>query len=481
MAFGYDEKQLEKAKAETKGRGRRVIIGLVVLALLVAAGLLAANRLLATPASMERIVVGLADDTPVEVAVTAVQMHRDGGLFSPSTWRAEFTGLEVKSKVATGPSVRAETVIVPVTDLTRAWTAGTHSFGEVTVEGLRIDLPTQPEMGDWEMDKTQPEWSVDKLVIGSAEVYVAADGVRLSASATGITGTLEDLEYDTGTRILSGNGKLDAKSLQIGTLSMTDPHAERVVAKTSTIGFEGTVGLFDTTIPIRGQLQRFHQAGDVAIILDVAGLPAEKFVESITGDPGLLRAQVDGRITVKAMGELKRGGAEIALEGAFNDSRVHFDDEELTNTLLKLVPTSRQDEESGEVKLGDLKGSFDYGPKGLKIRQLFREGPPQTRLRGTLGPDLHLVARSVSAYEVYLRPGKGAIVEHDEEGALVVRQGTDEELVLPPPGIQAALDAEEAKKAAEEAAAAEEGAEEGEPAPEEGEAAPEEGEPAPEE
>jgi len=49
--------------------------------------------------------------------------------------------------------------------------------------------------------------------------------------------------------------------------------------------------------------------------------------------------------------------------------------------------------------------------------------------------------RSVSAYEVYLKPGKGAILERDEEGAVVVRRGTAEELTLPAPGLQAAHEA----------------------------------------
>jgi len=282
----------------------------IVLVVLVAAGLLAANHLLATPASMERIVSGLAEDTPVEVTVASVEVHRDGGLFSPSTWRAEFTGFEVKSKVATGPSVRAENVVISVSDLTRAWTAGTHSFGKVTVDGLRVDLPTQPEMGEWTMDKTRPAWSVGLLEIGSADVHVAADGPRLSASAKGIAGTLKDLEYDTGTRILSGTGTLDAETLQIGSVAITKPHAERIVAKVSTIGFEGTMGLFDATIPVRGQLQRVHQGGDVGIVLEVTGLPVERFVEATAGEPGPLRALVDGRITVKAGGEIPRGGAE---------------------------------------------------------------------------------------------------------------------------------------------------------------------------
>jgi len=436
MAFGYDEKQLKKAKAGPKRRGRLVLIVVIVLVVLAAAGFLVVNHMFATPASMERIVVGLAEDTPVEVSVDNVVVHRDGGLLSPSTWRAEFTGLTVKSKVATGPSVRAENVVVAVADLTRAYTAGTHSFGTVKVDGLRIDLPTQPEMKEWNSVKGEPEWTVDLLELGRGEVHVAADGPRISADATGITGTLKDLSYDTGTRILAGSGKLDADALQLGTLAIAKPHAERIVVKACTVGFEGTVGLFDATIPVKGQLQRVHQGAEVGIILDVTALPAEKFVEAAAGDPGVLRAAVDGRITVEAGGERKRGEAKTTLEGAFNGTRIALDDPEKAQTLLKLVPTSRLDEESGEVTLGDLKGGIEYGPKGLKIRQLFREGPPQTRVRGKLAPDLHLVVRSVSAYEVYLKPGKGAILEHDAEGALVVRKGTPEELILPPPGLQ---------------------------------------------
>ncbi|MBW1881846.1 MAG: hypothetical protein JRJ84_26110 [Deltaproteobacteria bacterium] len=432
MAFGYDDKQLAKAKAGPKHLGRRLLIGVIVLVVLVAAGLLAANHLLATPASMERIVSGLAEDTPVEVTVASVEVHRDGGLFSPSTWRAEFTGFEVKSKVATGPSVRAENVVISVSDLTRAWTAGTHSFGKVTVDGLRVDLPTQPEMREWTMDKTRPAWSVGLLEIGSADVHVAADGPRLSASAKGIAGTLKDLEYDTGTRILSGTGTLDAETLQIGSVAITKPHAERIVAKVSTIGFEGTMGLFDATIPVRGQLQRVHQGGDVGIVLEVTGLPVERFVEATAGEPGPLRALVDGRITVKAGGEIPRGGAEVVLEGTFNGSRVHLDDERMTKTLLKMVPTTRLDEESGEVTLGALKGAVNSPqdpstlPRGTTPDPPPRPSRPQTAPHSAIGERLRGLPEAREGCHL------GARRRGSRRGAPRDRRGAD------PPGTRSA-------------------------------------------
>jgi len=49
MAFGYDEKQLQRAKAGPKRRGRRLLIAVIVLVVLLAAGFLAVNRMFATP------------------------------------------------------------------------------------------------------------------------------------------------------------------------------------------------------------------------------------------------------------------------------------------------------------------------------------------------------------------------------------------------------------------------------------------------
>lgn len=188
-------------------------------------------------------------------------------------------------------------------------------------------------------------------------------------------------------------------------------------------------------LPVKGQAKHVHQGAQVGVVLEFEELPLERFATTATGAAPILRGDLAGRLAWQSGGELARGEPLVMIEGSLVGAHLDFgDDEDAARMLARMVPTVKLDDEAPAVaRLGDLRGNIEWAPEELRIKSLFRDGPPQTRLRGPLFPETELVVRSIQSFDIYTEPGKGAVVEQDPEGGFVIRRGTAEELILPPP------------------------------------------------
>lgn len=428
MAFGFDDQQIERA-VHAPERRRRLIVGGLVTAVVVGAAAAGWGWWsLATPSGVARMAQGLI--APVPLAFDEVVIERPGGLFDTGSWQVSLS--TVRIDLPAGGTATIDKLVVPWTDVANAWAMGHRDVAKIEVTGFSVTLPSQPPLAPFTPFEGTT-WVVGEVTLTDGAVDVAADGPRRAAKVEAISGRLEKVRYDTGMRLLGGKGELTAGRATIGTLVVEAPTL-RVVAKDSTIGFEGHASLLGTKAAITAQIQHVHQGAALKMVVEPEALSVEALVSAWTGGESPLHGPLDGRIVVRAGGEVPRGAPVIETESRVPGARLVLGPpgNPASKAVVKAVPTLRVDKETGDVLLPDLVGGIALTSEGASVLQLMEDAAIQTRVRGALAPEPALLVRTVSSMDWWRNPGRGAFLSR-EAGAWVVRPATREELVPPAP------------------------------------------------
>ena len=431
MAFGYDDKQLERVKKRQQGSRKLVWIPVGIVVVLLVGGILGL-LMLGSAAGLGRMVHAVASRGGVEVGVAGVDVDRSSGILAPMGWKAVFHGVDAKAG-GTGPSAHADDITIDVGDLFHAWRgAKPYIFDDVRVSGAEVHVPVQAPLPP--AGKAGTSWVIRKLhVLKGHKIAVSEDPPRPGAEITTFDGTFENLRWTEGSHVLSGKGKahiermIDADAEADG-IDLTD-----IVMRDGTIGFSGTAKVFGVDTKVTGQFQHMPDKGKLALALEPLPVPVQEVLGGTFGAPDLLEGAFQGKVLVQAGGDRARGEAEVTLDGNVAQARLALASPEAAKALVHFVPTLKVAEDDPEaVLLPDLTGKIHHTSAGVEIERLVYDGPLQTRLRGILAPDPSIVVRNVTQLDYWQKPGRGAVISKTEEG-WDVRMATAEELMPPKP------------------------------------------------
>lgn len=435
MAFGFDDKELARAKRRREAPSHRKLFvgvgsGVVVLLVL---GTVLGLAMLGSQSGMRRMVHAIAGQEGVQVGFDQVVVDKSVGVLHPMMWQATFKNVAAQAGSAPTPTVQADAVTVSVGDLFRAWRGAVpRLFGDVTIQGLKIQVPVQspvPAPG-----KAGVTWIVHHLTIKKGHtIDIAADPPRPAAKINDFSAAFEDLRYTEGSHAISGKGRGHIEGFTDAGTTATGIDLASIVAREDTFGISGTAKLFGVDAKVVAQIKQLQEKGALEMSIDLQPVPVQEVLTQALGAPDLLHGGFEGKILVKAGGDRARGDAEVALDGNVANPQLAVGSADSAKALLHLVPTLRSvDDDPKSVALPDLTGRISRTAQGIEIERLVFDGPVQTRLRGILAPDSQIVVRTVPQLDYWQKPGRGAVLTKSDKG-WDVRLGTTEELMPPKP------------------------------------------------
>lgn len=436
--FGYDDDELEDARQKAEGpidRGmfgfsaralnrqknkgswwlRAFIVGVELSVLVVGLSLCFMFWLTTTTDGIRFALERIIGDAPVAIEVDEVRLHPDADFWNTQSWSIVVKNLDIQQTDKPGDNVRVQVryAVLPLPNVFGAWYQRRLVFEEALVIGLDIlkNDNGQPKTPTWEPKKTAlGSIAIKKLYLWDGSFRLdAPGGDGPDTTSTLIYGDLNDMRYEPGPRLLSGDGTLFAKRFTSGAIEVGHIVAD-AVAKDGNLVFDATSLAADGEIDLHGTLA--HLERRPAVALDVTGrnLSIAQLVEGASGTASPVYGRVSGTIEVRSGGEIPRGAAWMEAQLTLTNGHVPLTSHVggFVRDLLRLAPwTEINDQE--QMVLGQTRVSLRLERGAAIIHELrsLAANDKWIEIHGVVDQQIDLVVRFVPDRNPESRAGFG--------------------------------------------------------------------------
>jgi hypothetical protein len=410
--FGYDDAELERIRRGPPRLRPWVVLVQIVFAA-VPCALALALGVLNDPARINALLHRYVPTPAFEFGFEEVELLPVGSWRHPLTWRVAVTGFWFRPTDVKKPDWRVERATIDAPEPLRSAGGWVLRSPSLIVTGLAIRAHQQRPPEPW----TPKEGLVHALMVDVVQIRAASfespeDPPLGLARATSIRGTLHDLLFLPGERLVSGKGAVKLATFTTGDITVEQGDLTTFELDRSTLRIEGTYVFAGARGWVKGEIRTFHVRSDVDLHTILTGASVSQVIETATGSDSNLDGRLDLDLRVEAGGDRPRGASKLWGTVAVNEGRIQLgrDTRYVVLDALRLLPwvdlnaynqvelrplEGRIELQRGRVTLMDWRypvgkrsiqvdGTVEAGDLYLFVRLLPREDRPDGRPLGLM-------------------------------------------------------------------------------------------------
>ncbi|GEM_PF-3102937 len=296
------------------GPGVRALVRLLTLGVLVAAG--GALWLALSPTPWTWMAERLVRDLPGQVSIAGMDLIGPGELWQPATWELTVEGLEWVPDDPERPAFSVDRASAPLPDLD-AWQHRREVHVDwLRIVGLSLHVPTQRPPPPWTPTDDPLALAADRVEIWHTRLQVDEDGPLSGLTASEITGQVDNLRFQPGTRDFSGLGHARIGPLVYGDLAFSQATIDEIVADDrgvvlGGVGFGLASGEGTATLRFEGLLKT---QATLTLDTEVTSLRIQDIVAATSDRPSPVRGLVSATGMMQTDPQAERGTSVLTAQ-----------------------------------------------------------------------------------------------------------------------------------------------------------------------